>query len=472
MKQVEKATYVFNGEIDSKGNFKGSYSFSRPDLNMQRKKQIIKDIKKADHFPNQREPTCGLFKIRFYSWDLAMKDQKAVFGDTATYKELIRPNTGVKVFRDGFRVLPYGNDDNDWLGMDLERVRRFEDHLSRNQVIAAIEISSKDNPLLLDKTDREGLIDNEEFKDFRSLLKSAIVEFEAERLIDRQKLKAATGRLHDESYYRTTFSRNLAALSTLITSSKVDGEIKVQVQKLITDIREIFDRMLRKNEQPLLVAASIGLTFMMPTHEVQRDLHEALKLLRSMRDSGEISPAQIESVVSLVKQGHSVVSGLGKLMQQTDQEESFDLGKTASFALQLMQYKFSRNKIKTEIVAPSEIKVKGSSRLIAVVLLNFLDNSFYWLQKNKEDNRNIKVIATCEENECMLIVSDNGSGFEDDVDTVGLWDLRGTYDPHLIGPESYVLHEKVCDIDFALGGEHVSAQQQYRIASHVAPYYW
>ena len=53
------------------------------------------------------------------------KNQRAVFGDMSTYKVMIRPNSGVKVFRDGFRVLPFGNEDNDWLSMDIARIRQL-----------------------------------------------------------------------------------------------------------------------------------------------------------------------------------------------------------------------------------------------------------------------------------------------------------------------------------------------------------
>ena len=53
-------------------------------------------------------------------------------------------------------------------------------------MIGAIEISSKTTSNLLDKTDREGLIDNEAFKDFRTLVVSALTQFEGERFKDRQ----------------------------------------------------------------------------------------------------------------------------------------------------------------------------------------------------------------------------------------------------------------------------------------------
>ncbi|MCL5877221.1 MAG: ATP-binding protein [Candidatus Bathyarchaeota archaeon] len=419
---VKKATYTFEGIINEQGKITYNYRFERLDLvGLKRVKgPFSKDLRDAKQFLNDRKPECGGFKVRFYAWELLPADIKAVFGDAAIYREMIRPNTGVKVFRDGFRVLPYGNFDNDWLNMDLARVQRFEMRISRNMTIGAIEISADSNPKLMDKTDREGLIGNDAFKDFRSLIKSAITEFEAERYIDRRKLKELTGRTI-ESPYRATFSSSFAALSKLITDkSQMDGDTKLQANKLISEARDAFDKVLLKNEQPLLVAASIGLTYMMPTHEVRRDLHEALKLLRELVDSEEVPRESLDPVLSVLKQADTVVSGIGKLMQQSQETEVARPVKAATTACDLLRFRCQRNKIEIELTSDSTAAVKGTDRLITIMLLNFLDNSIYWLQRNKEDNRKLKIVITERDADCLIVVSDNGPGFEDDIGVLSL----------------------------------------------------
>jgi C4-dicarboxylate-specific signal transduction histidine kinase len=382
---------------------------------LNREKTHQKDIRNPEDFESERKPECGPFSVRFYSWDLSPQDKKAVFGDTAIYTEMIQPNTGVKVFRDGFRVLPYGNPDNDWLSMDMERVRRFEFHISRNQIIGAIEISSKTAPTLLDKTDREGLIDNEAFRDFRSLVKSALAEFEAERYVDRRKLKEVTGRTRDEQSDRALFSRNLIALSSMVTNQpQLDSIVKLEINKLISETRETLDSILSEKEEPLLVAASIGLTYMMPTHEVRRDLHEALKLLRSIRDSKKETPEDVNAVISLLRQADSVVGGIGKLMQRTAEDEEFVPERVVKNSVELMRNRFQRNDIALEVDVRNPVAIRGSDRLVTVLLLNFLDNSFYWLLRKKPEERRVKIIVDSFQDKSILVVSDSGPGFEDD----------------------------------------------------------
>lgn len=264
---VKQASYTFIGKIDKTGRVKFDYSFNRPDLpDLNRVISDIGDAKTPEFFPDDREPTCGEFHIKLYSWDAHIEDQKAVFGDTSIYRQMIRPNSGVKLFREGFRVYPYGNQDNDWLSMDARRVKSFEIRLSRNQVIGAVEISSQTNPQLIDKTDREGLIDNQAFRDFVRLILGTISRFEAERFKDRRKLKEATGRIRPKNKDKTIFTRNLAALSKAIWEQDgLPGEAKIAFENLIEEARSALESITTEREQSLLVAASFGITYLMPS---------------------------------------------------------------------------------------------------------------------------------------------------------------------------------------------------------------
>jgi signal transduction histidine kinase len=418
---IQKATYQFEGKINESGTITYRYLFKRPDLNMSRQSEREIDIRDPEVFSSNRFPICGQFKIRLYCWDLALADQKAVFGDASTYNDFIRPNSGVKVFRDGFRVLPYGNLDNDWLSMDMKRVKRFEKNVSRNQVLGAIEISLVDNPKLIDKTDREGLIDNAEFRDFYSLISTAITTFENERYPDKREVKRLTGRLRSENSIRTTFSRNMAmVINTIRENPDLPVSVKLELGKLIDEAHAALNTILADREQPLLVAASIGLTYMMPTHEARRELHEAMKLLRKGIDSGTFKEESVRPILSLLRQADETIQGIGRLMQQTKEYETFDLEAAIDDAIELMKFRFERNSITLEKEIRNKAKVKGSERLVTILLLNLLDNSLYWLLKKKPEERKVKLIVLEIDNSPAIIVSDSGPGFIDDITTLTL----------------------------------------------------
>ena len=54
--------------------------------------------------------------------------------------------SGVSIYRDGFRVYPYGQRGNDWLRLDNRSRQNPVRRLANNQIVAAIQISRDANP--------------------------------------------------------------------------------------------------------------------------------------------------------------------------------------------------------------------------------------------------------------------------------------------------------------------------------------
>jgi len=78
---------------------------------------------------------------------------------------------GIKVYRDNFRVKPYGDAGNDWLLLDQRKVKDTHGYLvGNNQVIGIVKIGDETNPLLVDATNREGIIENEAYSQLTDFL--------------------------------------------------------------------------------------------------------------------------------------------------------------------------------------------------------------------------------------------------------------------------------------------------------------
>ena len=96
---------------------------------------------------------------------------------------------GVKVYRDSFRVRPYGDPTDDWLRLGARVAQspagagqRIGDWRVRpEQTAGIITISRKTNPLLIDKSDRGALQENDAFETFKAIIVSVINEFEVDR---------------------------------------------------------------------------------------------------------------------------------------------------------------------------------------------------------------------------------------------------------------------------------------------------
>lgn len=107
-------------------------------------------------------------------------------------KSLLNKFGGIKIYRDSFRVRPYGDVGNDWLKLGERSSsspagagQRVGDWRVRpNQTAGLINISRVKNSDLVDKSDRGALVENETFVSFQKIIIGIIRYFE----IDRSKL--------------------------------------------------------------------------------------------------------------------------------------------------------------------------------------------------------------------------------------------------------------------------------------------
>ncbi|WP_430809487.1 MULTISPECIES: sensor histidine kinase [unclassified Carboxylicivirga] len=93
---------------------------------------------------------------------------------------------GIRLYRNGFRVLPYGEVDNDWLGLDASVRRRviLAPH-GNNNFYGFIEINDSEGVNFQELSSREGLFENDALKELRDftykVITDAAIKVSAER---------------------------------------------------------------------------------------------------------------------------------------------------------------------------------------------------------------------------------------------------------------------------------------------------
>lgn len=84
---------------------------------------------------------------------------------------------GLYIYRDGIRVLPYGNSDNDYLEIEKRRsLNAGRYYFSYRRMFGAIEVDSRRNKELQEKAGREGFRENRAYRDFRSILQGFLIQ--------------------------------------------------------------------------------------------------------------------------------------------------------------------------------------------------------------------------------------------------------------------------------------------------------
>ena len=101
--------------------------------------------------------TVGQFEFEIYWFNRRRLGRIDSIGDQKVVRDLQRRWSGILLFRDRFRIFPYGEDNDDWLALDRRALGRAGYLLNKAQFVGRVSISRLGNPLLIDQTNREGL---------------------------------------------------------------------------------------------------------------------------------------------------------------------------------------------------------------------------------------------------------------------------------------------------------------------------
>ncbi|KUI97927.1 ATP-binding protein [Vibrio sp. MEBiC08052] len=151
------------GEFNDEGEFKGSV-------------QIYNENYEFFFKPN-REPGLtpyGPLKIELGWVEGLSKSSKLAREKYDILNRKLKFFSGLYIYRDGFRVLPYGRLEYDWLKFEERRTRSAGYyHFSHRRMMGYIEISREQNPKLIDKAGREGFVANKAYHE----LQRDLIEF-------------------------------------------------------------------------------------------------------------------------------------------------------------------------------------------------------------------------------------------------------------------------------------------------------
>lgn len=92
------------------------------------------------------------------------------------YKAFVQNQVGIRIYRNGFSVKPYGiTDGDDWLSLGKGQTSNPSFYgLRPHNVIGYVAIDESTNKELKDKTDREGIIENEYYRNFYALVTEVV----------------------------------------------------------------------------------------------------------------------------------------------------------------------------------------------------------------------------------------------------------------------------------------------------------
>ena len=366
----------------------------------------------AQRWNGQGELSCGPVRIHIFAFDLE-GESLARIGPRMEVRAWLREWTGVSIYRDGFRVWPYGEPHDDWLRLDQRRVNNPVERLSNNQVIGFIDIGRDSNPDLMDQTNREGLINNQALDSLRRLVSFVRLSIEAERQSIRHPIKRLARPADDRAVEADSISAKLEKLASG-ADAEMGQELRNIRQRLQEQsLREASDR--KKLVEGYSGIAAIGqmTAGMLPVipHELRRirDELERMKAVLAHRRIPEVR----ESMIGLDASLSSIDETLRVIAAATGSAErrrAIDLVAEARSFRQLVAPLLAAHGVEMELVIQESDVLRSEMRPenLYSLLQILTSNSLEWMKGTELPRIKLKVSGTLDR--CELLFADTGVG--------------------------------------------------------------
>lgn len=316
----------------------------------------------------------------------------------------IKDNCGIKVYRNNIRVYNYGEPFDDWLNLELAKVQRAGDHFSKKVTIGAISIKLNESNRLVEKTNREGFIENDTFVKFRKIVRTTFSYFERVADTDKQNLEAALANTTPNK--RVGLSDTIRELESKIEEKQLTNELKPLIKKVERDYNEMRDVMLN--------SGMTGLNLAIVFHEIEREMRYISTDLNANQVNVSVLKSRIKNLNLLLENFAPI------LKQRTN--NTLLASSLAERAVQINQTRFNYHDIK--ISSPlietkvNDFKITGPGNLLLSSLSNIIDNAIYWVSaqhelKGESHHSSIYVDADLSSFDGpAIVIADTGNGFQ------------------------------------------------------------
>ena len=381
-------------------------SLDHPDIRGLRTYKKYFDTKAKD-----RPLSCGPFHFAFYVFDLltSAPDQYRLAKDE---KDLVKSHR-IYLYRDGVRVLPYGDAQDDWLQLDVIRGTQGADQvLSNDQTVGFVYITQADNRALRDKTNREGLLEEgDAYADFVAVLQVAVAHIRSrffgpylEKQRQARQPKVVEGRDSE------------SLLKKVLSDKELPGRVAADLREASRALKA--EKALTAEQiERLEDLAGVGLSVETASHDIIASGSRALRAGRNLREEiGAMEPRQLnlerraDSMIELLAFVASRLQDVQGLFVSTRQPPRvLNVSDFAERVRRIYANTLEGRHVRVLVEdLYAELLVKSTDAALLQLLINLFDNALYWLEAaNTPDPQ---ILIQLDSPRRRLIFADNGPG--------------------------------------------------------------
>lgn len=399
-----------------------------------RKITVQELLKTRDEDLIRKVKKLGKFSFNYNFMKLTLRDDSK---ETFFYKEISRRRGqwlkefgGIKIYRDNFFVRPYGvpgTDTFDWLGLDARRAKNPAAvshpgggwHVRNNQSQGTILISRVQNEVLLDKSSREGIIENEYFSILKNVIISLIAVFERDRAYIGRALKLYNDEVNKVQRAKEEGKKSAEKWKASEEKKAEEYTDQEKMARAIEIYEEEREELLTELQQLKLLATN-GLITSTVAHDLKGikaalvSRVDALKKEIDRKDEEKINRhlKDLKKNDEFLKAWLTVVTTQPRKDKRT--RKRYNVYEMFSNIVSVLDPISSRKHVNISVQANDEtVERKLFKSDFESILYNLIINSIEAFEKSSCRERNIQLLLQSDSENIVFTYKDNGPGLSD-----------------------------------------------------------
>ncbi|EAQ33201.1 sensor histidine kinase [Idiomarina baltica] len=420
----KESDYHLQGSFDAAGKFTGTFTIVRGDnlpipLNLEAPPLEIGEL------------PCGPIGVDLRLYDLEKESIEKLlermglsFSDFGlrNARAMISENTGIGIYRTGFRIRPYGEPDNDWLKLENRRVQNPSKRIGHGQISGTINVGSESESNLIERSSREGLETNSAFERLVTLITNVLLKIEQKRFdfrakagISRKPVKRIEKARELSSLDSITRAvRNLPEEAQKPLLLKIEKESQILTKTL--DEIEAYQRLLESRAALGMVVAQVvhdGRTYLEPINSSAKSIIKNAPYVLEDSPKGELVRKFYPSYGQAVLDGSK---GLSSLFKSLDPISGRRRGRPVEFSaiesinntLNLLAEALIMSSVNVELEVDEHLKLYGYPGDLQSAMVNIIHNAIHWLKSTENNKKIVEISSKVEGGMAKISISNNG----------------------------------------------------------------
>lgn len=336
---------------------------------------------------------------------------------------------GVKIYRDSIITTPFAENESeddkkrDVLGIDKRLWMNIFDRVSTREIIGIVEITKKDNSMIIDATNRQDFVDNKQYRDLKEFIITQLDAIEGyKKYLRKQKRKESRNNLESAGQEIQSFISSVESiaeqnpnlkdsLTPVVEQAKKTGKA---VRTAIKEKKEAEEEFARK-ESVYMSIMSLQEYAIHITHAVRttlnkiRDRVEYFNLFFPDPTEEDVFKRYAKEMYVEFLNVNKVIDYMLSYSQSNIQPEDIELDKTIREIFVEYTPLFNANGITTDLIIPEKVMLKNTRRqFFRDILQNLIDNSIKAVKDAEQ--KIIRCTVSVAKEELIILLSDTGYG--------------------------------------------------------------